>query len=83
MPDIDYQLRDIKGRIEEAQARRAGAEHEQRVAMVTAENALTQIKAEFGCADIEQAKVLLQQLEAAASAECLKVEDQLAVAEGI
>jgi len=80
--DIDYQVRELKSRIETARGKRITADHEQRVAQAAADQAVKQLQDEFGCADVEQAKVFLSQLEAALDAECLKVADQLAVAEG-
>lgn len=82
MTDIDYQVRDLKTRIETAQGKRLTADHEQRVAQAAADQAMKQLKVEFGCESIEQAQVLLEQLEAALDTECHKVADQLAVAEG-
>lgn len=81
MPDIDYVVREIKARIETVRAQRAGAEHEQQVASAAAEQALRQLKEEFGVGNPEEAMKLLQRLEADAKAECAKVEEQLAVAE--
>jgi hypothetical protein len=77
MTDLDYQVRDIKQRMENARAQRAGAEHEQRVAQASVDQVLLQLKEEFGVSTVAEAKVLLQSLEAQAAAECTAVEGYL------
>lgn len=82
MPDVERQVRDFKTRIQTAQKQRAFAEHEREVAQAAADQALRQLWEEFSVDSIQQAMVLVQQLETAVAVECSKVEDQLVVAEG-
>jgi hypothetical protein len=78
---LDHDVRALKDQITAAQGKRAGHEHQQRVAEAARDQALQQIQSEFGVQDVKQAQALLVQLEADAAAECKQVEADLAVAE--
>lgn len=78
---LEHDVRFLKDRIEASKGKRAGHEHQQRVAETARDQSLAQLKEEFGVDRIEDADELLRQLEQAAAAECRTVEAQLAVAE--
>lgn len=82
MAELDEQVRTIKARIEQARQAQARAEHERDVAAAAQDQAARQLLDEFGVHSLEEARTLLAQLENQAAAECRKVDEALAVAEG-
>lgn len=63
MSDVDQQVNTIKTRIEVAQRKRARAEADQDAARAAADNALTQLKSEYGVSTVDEAKAMMAELQ--------------------
>lgn len=75
--DVDKQVAAARAGIAKAQAARADAEHEYRVATAQAEAAQRDLKTEFGVSSPEEAERLIASLEAELDAECRRVREAL------
>ena len=82
MPDYDYQLRELKTKIQQASARAARAQVEKDNATAAVDRARKALLDEFGVSTPEEAKAKLEALEAALEANLTAAREALAEALG-
>lgn len=81
MADLDEEVRSLKARIDQARSAQARAEHERSVAAAQAETAAAELREEFGVSTADEARALIERLEAELGAEVSRVRELLAATE--
>ncbi len=79
--DVEMKLQELKARRERLVAQRARREADLEMARKVRDEALEQLKETYGCASVEEAKALVEQLRMEMETEVARVEQELAAAD--